>query len=84
MGDVDGDGKFDLVVTNESSTTIAVLLNQGSGVFGSARTKTVGESPHALALGDLNGDGKLDVVVATLPPERGTGSVSVLLGTGRP
>ena len=34
--DLNGDGKLDLVVTNQASDTFSVLLNSGSGTFSSA------------------------------------------------
>lgn len=72
-GDLDGDGKPDLVVANSDfsssnpNLTISVLRNTstpGSVSFAPGQTFTVGSKPGAVALGDLDGDGKLDLVVA--------------------
>jgi len=77
-GDFNGDGHFDLSITNFGSATVSVLLGTGSGTFGPATNYAVGPGPWADAVGDLNGDGKLDLAVAN----NGDGTVSVLLGNG--
>jgi uncharacterized protein (TIGR03437 family) len=78
-GDVNGDGKPDLIVAfNNSNQTqpggVAVLLGKGDGTFqapvnitlaGPLVQQTTGSAlSAALTLGDVNGDGKLDVVTA--------------------
>ncbi len=71
VGDLNGDGKMDLV-TDEPS----VLLGKGDGTFQSPQavvlppqfppyytgTTALDQSAWSVALGDLNGDGKLDLV----------------------
>jgi FG-GAP-like repeat len=66
LGDVNGDGKLDAVVsvTNSANDGIVWLLGGGDG--GLALSGNVALSdPTNLALGDLNGDGRLDVVVVS-------------------
>ncbi len=63
--DLDGDGDNDLVVSNEFSSTVSVLLNKGNGSFAAAITLPVGNEPQAVAVGDLDGDGDLDLTVAS-------------------
>jgi hypothetical protein len=75
-GDLNGDGKVDLVVANGDGT-ISVLLGSGTGTFAPAVAYTAGV-PTSLALGDFNGDGKLDVAVSN----GGNSTVSILLGNG--
>jgi hypothetical protein len=81
VGDLNGDGKPDLVVANSgnamSDDTVSVLMNNGNGTFAAAQTYTVGGSPTAVAVGDFNHDGKLDIVTANA-----NGTVSVLFNNG--
>jgi len=94
-GDVNGDGKPDLIVAfNSSDQTqpggIAVLLGEGDGTFQTpvnitlagplVQQSTGSAASAALTLGDLNGDGKLDVVTAIQGGLRN--QVAVLLGNG--
>lgn len=76
IGDLNGDGRPDLVGNTFTDTcnAIAVLLNQGSGVFG-APSYILPTNPFSVTLGDLNGDAKLDLAVPN-----GDG-VAVLLNT---
>ncbi|MEH2092349.1 FG-GAP-like repeat-containing protein, partial [Nostoc sp.] len=78
VADFDGDGKKDLVVANSNDNNISLLLNDGSGGFGTPTNFTVGTNPHAIAVADFNGDGKLDLVVANSDDN----NVSVLLNNG--
>ena len=79
VGDVNGDGKPDLVVANAYSNTVSVLLGNGNGTFQAQQTFATGTSTQVrVAVGDVNGDGKPDLVVAN----RDSNTVSVLLGNG--
>ena len=62
-GDLNGDGKPDLVVTNTGPHTVAALLGNGDGTFQRAGPRLGGEQPHAVAIADVNGDGQPDLVV---------------------
>jgi len=91
IGDVNGDGHPDLLVSNFCHAVnacdignVAVLLGNGDGTFQPAVTYASGDpEPSAVAVADLNGDGKLDVVLATVSNVSPyPTSVSVLLGNG--
>src|SRR5437588_868339 len=61
LGDVNGDGKLDVVTANLFSSNVSVLLGDGLGGF-TASIVGGSISPQSVALGDINGDGKLDIV----------------------
>jgi hypothetical protein len=77
IGDLNGDGKSDLVTANSEGATVSVLLNRGNGTFGAKTDYSAGRSPSSVAIADLNGDGKLDLVTT-----RGRHTLSILLNRG--
>jgi hypothetical protein len=79
LGDVNGDGKMDIVSANFSANTVSVRLGNGDGTFGTKRDFTTGTGPASVTLGDVNRDGKLDIVSANSGSSH---TVSVLLGNG--
>src|SRR2546421_7481806 len=78
VGDLNGDGKPDLVTTSYFEDKISILIGDGTGKFTLSSTITTGSRPKALALGDFNQDGKLDLAVT----RDFSTIVSILLGTG--
>ncbi|HEY6765860.1 MAG TPA: VCBS repeat-containing protein [Candidatus Sulfotelmatobacter sp.] len=75
VGDFNGDGKADLVVSNGASASIQLFLGKGDGTFKPPQSWVGGGGPVVIT--DFNRDGKLDV--ASLGP---LDAVSILLGQG--
>jgi len=88
-GDVDRDGRLDVVVGNVCSSLclpgdpggVGVLLGNGDGTFQPEQTYPSGDQPCFgtngwLRLADINHDGELDIVVAN------RSDTAVLLGNG--
>ena len=83
VGDINRDGKLDLVTANNEDGDVSVLLGDGQGGFKRAPRSpfACGPSPYPVALADVNGDRNLDIVVPNTAP--GPSTVTVLLGDGR-
>ena len=67
IGDIDGDGKPDMVVPSLEGRATSILRNTGTpGTMSFARTDIAASTyPRAVALGDIDGDGKIDMVVSS-------------------
>jgi len=81
IGDVNHDGRPDLVVTSGQSRRVTILLGRGDGRFAPAPGGAIAvpESPSEIALGDVNGDGNLDLALAS----HDSYNVVLLYGDGR-
>jgi hypothetical protein len=79
VADVNRDGIIDLVASNSTTGSLAILLGLGTGLFTTPIPLSLGGDPKmkpgAIAIGDANGDGALDIAVIGT----GSGDVSVAL-----
>ncbi|MEO7768994.1 MAG: FG-GAP-like repeat-containing protein, partial [Ferruginibacter sp.] len=82
-GDLDTDGKADLIVSNGSQAAVSVLRSTSTGAgdisFASARFYQAGNA-FGVNVNDLNGDGKLDIII----PNSQNNSISVLRNSNFP
>ncbi|MEM9557318.1 MAG: FG-GAP-like repeat-containing protein [Acidobacteriota bacterium] len=72
LGDMDGDGDLDAVVTHSGTGTVSVLRN-ADGAFGSISSVTVDSTfagARGVSVGDLDGDGDLDIAAAAFNDEQ--------------
>lgn len=77
--DFNGDGNFDLALSQASSSCIAIMNGTGIGTFSAPVTYTVGTTPVYLTAGDFNLDGKLDLATVNSATNA---NISILAGSG--
>ncbi|MEI7802534.1 MAG: FG-GAP-like repeat-containing protein, partial [Bacteroidota bacterium] len=67
IGDIDLNGKPEVVVVNASSATVSIFRNTsipGTISFAAKVDFTTGTSPRSVTIGDIDGNGKADIAVA--------------------
>jgi len=65
-GDMDGDGKIDLIFINTDSNTFVIFKNTSSNgkvSFDNGTNFSTRVSPRCIAVRDIDGDGKTDIVI---------------------
>jgi len=78
IGDVNLDGRPDVVATVPSTGRLQPLLNAGNGLFTVGATSFVGPPIQRVALADFNEDGRLDAVSSSTS----SGSIWISRGNG--
>ncbi|HXR97097.1 MAG TPA: MBG domain-containing protein [Terriglobales bacterium] len=78
VGDFNGDGKLDAIVT-DGSVNLRLMLGNGDGTFTEHDINLPGTNPGPIFAADLNHDGRLDVVFGN---NAGNQDVTVLMNTG--
>jgi hypothetical protein len=92
LGDLNDDGHPDLAtlgaIFNATTSTVSIMLNDGSGSFPTRDDYQLELRPfgqHRVTLGDFNGDGALDVLLqqeADAPNDDITGALVILFNDG--
>jgi hypothetical protein len=81
LGDLDGDGRLDIIIGDQARGGAAIYFNQGGVKFSEPvpiREKT--ETVYSIGIADLNDDGHADVVLGN---SEAPGAVLINDGTGR-
>ena len=65
--DINGDGKVDLIISQQNSSLLTIFTNNGSGIFGFNAIVQTGTNPVWIATADINGDGYPDLITANVP-----------------
>lgn len=79
-GDINADGRPDIITANYNTNTVGLLLGNGNGTFQPIVTFSAGTgtNPQSVAVADVNGDGQSDVITGNYFGN----SVGVLLNDG--
>jgi Flp pilus assembly secretin CpaC len=75
--DFNGDGFPDLAVTNETDSTVSILLGNGNGTFAAQTAFTTGSGPVGIVAADFTGS-NTDLAIAAETAD----SVDILVGNG--
>ncbi len=77
-GDINGDGKLDIVALETGFARLKILLGNGDDTFTRQKDLIAGLQPESLLLQDINGDGTLDILTAN----RVSKSISLFTSNG--
>ena len=77
--DINSDSKMDIVITNNITNEVSVLIGSTSGTFSPiANIGTGGASPSFVCFGDFDGDTKKDIAITNYA----SNNISILRGNG--
>lgn len=76
--DFNGDGKMDIVATDNASDEVVMILGNGIDGFSLSMKYAAGLTPTSITSNDFNSDGKMDIALAS---NEGN-NIAVLLGDG--
>lgn len=86
-GDVDGDGRTDILLVNHRSGEVSWQRNRGLGQFASEQTiyaDTVAYGFSDIQLGDVNEDGRVDLIINRQRTKHGPDAgIDILLNQGK-
>lgn len=63
-GDLNGDGRPDLVSANRQGDSVSAMLGRGDLGFDATQSYGIGNAPTSVVLADLEDDGRLDLITA--------------------
>ncbi len=78
IADVDQDSTLDLLIANNLTSQVSVLIGAGDGSFGAPQEFTAGKLAMAVGVADFDEDGALDLAV----PNQTADAVTILFGAG--
>jgi hypothetical protein len=81
VADLNSDGKLDLVVSNDLSADVSILLGKGDGTFGKTASLKTQPLTDSIAVADFNNDGKADLAV-TSTARASADVITVMYGRG--
>ncbi len=82
VGDFNGDGRPDAVLSGGGQYGLTLFLNNGNGSFTAQAPITGALYGYDIVVGDFNGDGKLDVAEIGSADTSGDSTLAILLGNG--
>ena len=78
VGDVNSDGRVDIIVANYTSNDVSVFLGNGDGTYQTPVIFSVSPNPTSVIVDDFNNDCKLDIATSSFS----SNNICVLLNTG--